>query len=711
MNTESTDRTRYFTLVEDDRGIGTLTFNTPARPVNILSRAAMEEFAVHLDTLSEHSRLKALFIESAKEDTFIAGADIHEIQAAADKQVVIDFVRQGQDIFTRLENLPFPTIAVIDGACLGGGLEMSLSCTYRIATSHPHTRIGLPEVNLGILPGFGGTQRLSPLVGYSKALELIVGAKLLKGAKALKLGLVDACVPRGYLDFKKEEFIQEILAGTLDKKLRANRHGLAWYERLTPVRKIIGMIAKKKILQKTHGHYPAPLAVIEVMEKSFGKPLARGLAVEREAVTGLALTPISKNLIELFFISEELKKETFSTAEAKKIHHSAIVGTGAMGSGIAWALNNRDINVRLKDISNEALGRAIAQVRKIYEEIRKRGRLTEREIALKMDKITFSTGYEGFGITEFLLEAVNEDIELKQQVYREFETVLKPAAVIASNTSSISISKLAEKLEHPNRFVGMHFFNPVNRMPLVEIISGEKTDEETIATVVQLAKQMGKTPIKVKESAGFLVNRILLPYLKEAVTLFESGEDIIKIDKTLMGFGMPMGPLTLVDTVGVDIGAKVAEILHQAYGSRMATSPVLNGMVERGWLGKKSGLGFYNHKKGRLEINTKILSLQSDHITLDEQTIEDRTILIMINEAARCLQEEVVANPRYLDMAMVMGTGFPAFRGGLMRHADTLGPEQVVTTLKRLQIDHGDRFAPCNLLLTMAEQKETFYGG
>jgi 3-hydroxyacyl-CoA dehydrogenase/enoyl-CoA hydratase/3-hydroxybutyryl-CoA epimerase len=699
-----------FEFTKDERGIGTLTFDTPGSRANVFTQSALEEFETHLDALLKDSELKALFIESAKDNIFIAGADINEIKAANDEKSITTLVQKGQEIFTKLENLPFPTIAVIDGACLGGGLEMSLSCTYRIATSHPHTRIGLPEVNLGILPGFGGTQRLYPLVGYAKAMELIVGAKRLKGEKALKLGVVDACVPRGYLGFKKEEFIQEILVGSLDEKLRANRKGIAWYEKIPPVRDLISKVANKKVLAKTHGHYPAPLAVIKVMQESFGKPLLEGLKIERDAVTKLALTPISKNLIDLFFISEKLKKETFSKAKPIEIHQSAIVGTGAMGSGIAWALNNQDIDVRMKVRSNASAGKAITKIRKIYEGIKKRGRLTEREIALKMDKITFTTEYVGFDTTGFLLEAVSEDIDLKQKVFQEFEEVLKPDAIIASNTSSISISALAEKLQHPNRFIGMHFFNPVNRMPLVEIITGEKTDDTTIATVVQLTKKMGKTPIKVKESAGFLVNRILLPYLKEAATMFEEGEDIKKIDETLLAFGMPMGPLTLIDEVGVDIGEKVSQILHQAYGDRMAISNLMTRMVEFGWLGKKSGLGFYKHKKGRSAINKDILKLQRGHSKLDEQTIQDRAILSMINEAARCLEEEVVDNPGYLDMAMVMGTGFPPFRGGLMRYADEIGIDQIVKRLGRLQTEYGDRFTPCDLLVSMADKKETFYG-
>ncbi len=702
---------KYFKLKMDKRGIATLKFDTPKSRVNLFSTEAMEEFDQLLDTLYHDKEIKALFIESGKEDIFIAGADVNEIKQADNASQIDTYVKNGQDLFTKLENLPFPTIAMIDGACLGGGLEMSLACTYRIATAHSHTRIGLPEVKLGILPGFGGTQRLYPLVGYAKAIELIVGSKLLKGEKALKLGLVDACVPQGYLGFKKEEFAQAILEGTLKKKIASNRKSLAWYEKLYPVRILIGKMAKKQVLEKTGGHYPAPLSVIDVMQKSYAKPLDEGLKIEREAVRQLALTSVSKNLIELFFISEKLKKETFSKAKAKIIHHSAIVGTGTMGSGIAWALNNHDIDVRLKVRSNASATKAIVKIRKIYEAIKKRGRLSEREVGLKMDKITFSTEYEGFQNCDFLLEAVSEEPALKQQIYTEFEEVLKEDAIIASNTSSLAISTLAKGLKYPHRFVGMHFFNPVNRMPLVEIIAGEKTDEETIATVVSLSKHLGKTPIKVKESAGFLVNRILLPYLQEAALMFEEGGDIETIDKTFVDFGMPMGPLALIDTVGVDVGAKVSEILYEAYGERMKPSALMREMVEKKWLGKKMKKGFYDYSSKKPMINLQIASLQKESKVLDEETILNRALLIMINEAARCLEENVVDNARYLDMAMVMGTGFPAFRGGLLRYADTLGVEKVITTLNQLRAIYGDRFAPANLLLEMAQQKATFYGG
>jgi len=423
----------------------------------------------------------------------------------------------------------------------------------------------------------------------------------------------------------------------------------------------------------------------------------------------LALTNTSKNLIELFFISEALKQESFSTGKAKQINEACVVGTGAMGSGIAWALNHQDIDVRLKDRTVESSGKAIQKIRKIYEGIKKRGRLTEREVTLKMDKITFTTEYVGFEKSDFILEAINEDVNLKQGVYKELEEVLNPDAIIASNTSSISISKLAEKLEYPERFVGMHFFNPVDKMPLVEVIAGEKTSDETIATVVKLSKRLDKTPIKVKESAGFLVNRVLLPYLMESVRMFEEGTSVKKIDKTILAFGMPMGAFTLIDIVGVDVGEKVANILHDAYGERMFITPLMTKMLEKEWYGLKSKIGFYDYNNKKPKVNAEINTLQYGRKELDENIIIDRAILTMINEASRCLEEEVVDNAKYLDMAMVMGTGFPAFRGGLMRYADALGIDNVVERLNELSELYGERFRPSGLLVEMAEDDITFY--
>jgi len=702
---------KYFTIKQDKRGIATLLFDTPDSDANVFSSASMSELDVCLEGLKNDKTIKILFIQSAKEHIFIAGADIHEIKKANNKKEIDEFIKKGQDVFNKLQNLPFVVVSVIDGACLGGGLEMSLACTYRIATSNEHTRLGFPEVNLGIIPGFGGTQRLYRLVGYAKAMELTLGAKQLKGEKALKLGLVDACVPSGYLKFKKEEFVQEILDGNLDKKVQKNRKGIVWYEHIALYRTLVNSIAKKNVLKKTQGHYPAPLELINIMQKTFLKPLQEGLDIERASEVVLASTTISKNLIELFLISEELKNDSFSKSTPKKIRETALVGVGIMGSGIAWAMNYKNLNVRLKVRSFESAAKTIQKIRKLYDRVLKRGRLTEREIDLKMDKITYTNKYQGFSNIDFLLEAVSEDTSLKIKVYSEFEEILNKDAIIATNTSSISISQLAHSLKNPQRFIGMHFFNPVNSMPLVEIIAGEKTSEETIATVVTLAKKLGKTPIKIKDCAGFLVNRILLPYLKEAVLMFEEGEDIENIDKILLEFGMPMGPFTLVDTVGVDTGASVATILYNAYGERMASSQLMQNMVEKKWFGKKTKIGFYDYTHAKSTHNKDISIFQTGKNHLKTDTILSRSLMIMINEATRCLEEGVIDNARYLDMAMVMGTGFPAFRGGLMRYADTLGAKIILRTLENLASQYGERFAPSELIKEMAQKNDTFYGG
>ena len=701
----------YFRLEKQTDQVATLYFDTPDSKANVFSMAALEAFENYLDILTQGDTLKILFIESTKEDIFIAGADIHEIKLAEDAPTVESFVKKGQDIFTKLEKLPFVTVAIIDGACLGGGLEMSLACNYRIATSHPHTRIGLPEVNLGIIPGFGGTQRLYRLIGYARAMELILGAKQLSSDEALQAGIVDASVPHGYLGFKKEALIHDILDRTIKNKIISKRKGIKWYEHFSIVRSMIEKIATKKVLEKTQGHYPAPLTLISVMSESFGKPMDEGLSIERAAVTKLALTPESKNLVSLFLISEKLKHEMFSTEDPKTILHAAVIGTGTMGSGIAWTLDNQKIDVRLKVRSISSAAKAIMKIRKVYETMKKRRKIDARHLQLNMDRITYAVDDSGFGRSDLLIEAVSEDIDVKQSVYKEFEALLEPKAIIATNTSSISISDLAKGLEHPERFIGMHFFNPVERMPLVEVIPGEMSDETTIATVVHLVKRIGKTPIKVKDSPGFLVNRVLLPYLKEATLMFEEGEDIENIDRVLKDYGMPMGAFLLIDEVGVDIGVEVAKVLYKAYGERMAMSNVLDAMVKNGWLGKKSGTGFYLHQKNHTIINTKINALREGGKRFDEQTIIERALYIMINEASRCLEEGVVEDVAYLDMAMVMGIGFPPFRGGLMQYADSVGIVQVVESLKRFSTIYGDRFEPSNLLLTMAQKNETFYGG
>ncbi|NOR55021.1 MAG: fatty-acid oxidation protein subunit alpha [Sulfurovum sp.] len=700
---------KYFNYEIDEQGIATLTFDTPKSNVNVLCFDALYELRELITKFETDKSIKALFIESAKEDIFIAGADIKEIKAFNDEAEIIAKLTEGQEIFNRLENLPFATVAVIDGACLGGGLELAMSCDYRIATNEAHTSLGLVEVSLGIIPGLGGTQRLPMLVGFTKAIELITASKRLKGDKALKLGLVDASVPSGYLDFKKEAYIKAILSGTLEEQVAKKRQGIPWYEMLSPLRTLIATMARKEVMKKTAGHYPAALKTIDVLEETLEMSLEEGLKVELDVFAPLATSEVSKNLIELFFTSEALKKENFSKAKAKTIKTSAVIGVGTMGSGIAWALAQKEIPVRLVARQMSSIAKATAKMMQSFERLQKRGRLTSREIGLKMDRVTYTTEMQGLDAVDIVIEAVSEAPEVKQKVFEDLESKVSKEAVIATNTSSLNISTLLENVKYPERFVGMHFFNPVQMMPLVEVIAGDKTSDETMATVVKLAKKLGKTPIKVKECAGFLVNRTLLPYLNEAARMFEEGANLEELDKVLTTFGLPMGPFTLADEVGLDIGDKVSDILYESYGERMKPSPVLAQMVEKGWLGKKTGQGFYLHQGRKKSLNIDVESLQSSKENLAEQTILDRCILIMVNEAAKCLEEKVVDNAAYLDMAMVMGTGFPAFRGGLLRYADSLGIEEVVKRLSVLESRYGERFAPAKSLLVMAEKGKYFY--
>ena len=699
----------YFRLEIDDRGVATLLFNTPRKRINVLSFAALEELEGHLKHIAETPEIKVLIIESAKEGIFIAGVDIHEIERFEDETQIREHLAHGQAIFNTLAALPCVTIAVINGACLGGGLELAMACDYRIVSNDNDARLGLPEVTLGIIPGLGGTQRLPYLVGYAKAIELITASKRLKGDKALKLGLVDASVPSGYLGFKRDAFVEEVLSNKRAKAPTEQREGIKWYEKLPPVRKLIATLAKREIIKKTGGHYPAPLKAVEVIERTLPLGLKEGLEVELDAFVPLSVSEISKNLIGLFFTSEKLKKEHFAKAKPRDIKCVTVVGVGTMGSGIAWILSYKDIAVRLKARSMESIAKAYAKMMKNYEAIKRRGRLIPREIGLKMDRITYTTGTEGLAKADMAIEAVSENAKVKQSVFAELEANMSPDAIIATNTSSLSITALTKETRHPERFVGMHFFNPVPKMPLIEVIASEKTSDETVATVVALAKRLGKTPIKVGESPGFLVNRILLPYLNEAARLFEEGASVVQIDHVLEQFGMPMGPFTLADEVGIDIGKEVSGILEEAYGERMPKAQIIEQLVTKGWLGKKSHKGFYLHQGKNKSPNPELASFQSESKEIAEQEIIARTMLIMINEASRCLEEGVVKNAAYLDMAMVLGTGFPAFRGGLLRYAESLGIGNVVERLKALEAVHGIRFAPSDLLMKMAQKDKRFY--
>ncbi|MBE0498878.1 MAG: enoyl-CoA hydratase/isomerase family protein [Campylobacterales bacterium] len=698
----------FFDFTMDSSGIATLCFSREDGGVNILSSEALKALDAKLDELKTAKEIRLLKISSAKEGIFIAGADIAEIEGLRDEEEAYEKVREGQKILSKLCALPFPTLSIIDGACLGGGLELALCCDYRICTEDAKTKLGLPEVNLGVLPGFGGTQRLKRLVGLSKALELILGAKILKGKKAEKLGLVDGCVPKGYLAFKEKSFVEEIL--NHPEEIVKKRPTKTVIERFAP--QLIFYIARKNVMAKTKGKYPAPLAVLELFERTQYKEVESGLSEEARAFANLVVGDICKNLIGLFYTSEALKKERGVKRKVNpvRINILTVIGAGVMGSGIVYQFSLIGKLVRMKLRGYEQAGSTMKSIQKMYDAVIKRGRLRPDEAAMRMGHISYTTAFDGFKNCDLLIEAIVENIEAKQELYAQLEAVADEKAIIASNTSSLCISMLSEKMAHPGRFVGMHFFNPVSKMPLVEIIPGKKSSDKTISTVVELVKEAGKTPIVVGDCAGFLVNRILLPYINEAARLCEEGADFERIDRVILDFGMPMGPFALADEVGLDVGYKVAKVLEEAYGERMKVSSILDRVYHQmQLLGKKGGKGFYIHTAGKPKANEEVKNLVYSKRTFEAQEILDRSILIMVNEAAMCLEEKIVENAHYLDMAMVMGTGFPPFRGGLLRYADAIGIERIVITLQSLSTNYGLRFEPARLLQEMARDKKTFY--
>lgn len=713
----------------DSNGVGRLIFNLENEKVNKLSTAVLTELDSTLDTIADNKDIHLLLISSAKKDVFIAGADIAEIKDIKSESDAYKKVLLGQEIMSKIAALKIPTIALINGACLGGGLELALSCNYRIATDNKKTMLGLPEVSLGIIPGFGGTQRLPRLIGLAESLKIILSGKPVDAKKALKIGLVDQVIREEFLKNDLDDFIADIIVNNqdnivLDKRCNLQKSRFV-KEVLMGGKYLIYYFAKKDLMQKTKGQYPAPLAAFHVIKETYHCTNHSGcFKKEAEEFAKLASGEICKNLIELFFISEEIKKDSGAKIEvkAKEIKQAGLLGAGIMGGGIAWLFSNYDIAIRMKDISQFGITLGFNQVLKIYKQLKKIRKYNDNQINIKMDRISSTTDYIGFHETDIVIEAILENIDVKKDSFKELENYVKSDAIIASNTSSLSISKMASDLVHPERFAGMHFFNPVNKMPLVEVIRGEKTDEQTIATIVALSKKLGKTPIVVKDVAGFLVNRILLPYINEAGFLLEEGADLKNVDAIIEHFGMPMGPFVLADTVGIDVGYKVAKSLNQEYGERMNVCHLLSEMTkDKTLLGKKSNQGFYKYNQDGKSlginpiINDIVVRLRNaDHVNkvqISSQDIIDRCMLIMVNEAAKCLEENVVKNHRYLDMAMIMGTGFPAFRGGILRYADAFGIGNVVVRLKEFNKTYGARFEPSKLLIDMDRNSQKFYNG
>tara|TARA_B100000315_G_scaffold260013_1_gene318743 strand:- start:1698 stop:3806 length:2109 start_codon:yes stop_codon:yes gene_type:complete len=694
--------------VEGD--IGFIEFNQAGSKVNVLSSSVMAELSKLIASLKNKPQVKALLITSAKENIFIAGADIKEIENISSAKEAKAKADEGKGVLDDLASLDLITIAVINGACLGGGFELALACDYRVAGFGDKIKIGLPEVKLGVLPGFGGTVRLPRLLGLVTALNLILAGKMLTAKAALKIGAVDGLFSDINLLESSTEFAKKLISREKIIKRKKKKLLQTLLEDTSFGRSIIFKKAKATVLKKTKGFYPAPLKILDVISKTYPLNLKEGFKIESQAFSGLAVSEVAKNLIKIFYLFEEFKKCPWveTSIKPKPIDKTAVVGAGVMGGGIAQLISNYDIPVRIKDINYDSLKTALKTAYSIFKQSLKRRKIKKHDLEFKFGLISPTINYNGFKTSDLVIEAVVEDIDIKCKVFKELGEVTTPETVIASNTSALSILKMSQATPLSERVVGLHFFNPVHRMPLVEVIKSAKTSDETLATTIAFARKLSKVVIVVKDVPGFLVNRILLIYLNEAVFLLEQGMKIEEIDSLALNFGMPMGPLELIDEVGIDVGYKVGKILEDAYGPRMEVCNLLKEVKEKGLLGKKGGKGFYSHKGKKKIPNQEIYDfLQAKSSKpVSSQVALKRLLYIMVNEAARCLEEEVVLKPGVVDLGMITGTGFPPHRGGLLRYADSLGIETITKDLISFK---SARFKPCDYLIKKSENKEKFY--
>jgi 3-hydroxyacyl-CoA dehydrogenase / enoyl-CoA hydratase / 3-hydroxybutyryl-CoA epimerase len=682
-------------LQPGEDGIAFIRFDRSGSSVNVLDTATLRQLEVIVNDLDRRS-LRGIIFVSSKPAVFIAGADLKELAATEDRAGLVEL---GQQIFTRIEALRCVTVAAIHGACAGGGLEISLTCDYRVASDAHVTKIGLPEVKLGLIPAWGGSTRLPRLIGLPRALKVILGGDLMPSAKALKLGLVDAIAPPERLTLLAERFVDK------GKPRRSFRHW-GWI----PAWQTVAALTRKSVLPKTRGHYPAASSAIDVVSKSVVRSIPQSLAAEKKAILALAEGDVSRNLIRLFFLQDRAKH--LPAPKAASIEKTAVIGSGVMGAGIAQWFAARGKEVLLRDVGPEQLAQGLHRAEKLFSDAKRRGILSSCEARAGMDRIVPAEIAVQMNSIDLVVEAVSEDMQVKKTIFADLEERVRLDTILATNTSALSIAEISRGLRDPTRLLGLHFFNPVHRMKLVEIARGELTSDLAIDTAVAFVQRIGKLPVVVKDRPGFLVNRILLPYLLEAVRLLVAGAPIEAIDESMLDFGMPMGPLRLLDEIGLDVASDVGETLCKAFPDRMHTPDVFAQLLADNAKGKKTGRGFYEYRSGRVVgVNRFAISRREadDKESLTREQLQEPMVFLMINEAARCLEEGIVDDPRDIDFAMVMGAGFAPFRGGPLRHADHIGITKVTENLERLARSRERQFAPSNLLIEMTRQEKKFY--
>jgi 3-hydroxyacyl-CoA dehydrogenase / enoyl-CoA hydratase / 3-hydroxybutyryl-CoA epimerase len=704
-----------FELIQKDNGLAHLVMDVKADSMNTLKAEFSDEISVILEKIKADTSIKGIILISGKKDSFVAGADVNMLAACQTAEEATALSRQGQRIFDQLASLTIPIVAAIHGPCLGGGLELAMACHARVASDSGKTALGLPEVQLGLLPGGGGTQRLPKLVGIQKALDMMLTGKQLRAKQALKAGLVSDVVPESVLIDVAEKLAlsgKVKTAGKINTSYKPN-FVAKLLEGNSFGRKILFGQALKTVLAKTKGNYPAPLKIIECIRAGVEQSAARGYQVEADLFGELVMTDVSASLRSIFFATTDMKKEQgIEGVEPSEISNVAVLGGGLMGGGIAFVTATKaGFPVRLKDINNTGIKNALKYSYDLLNKKVKRRFIRKSEMQSQMAMITGTTDYTGFKNTDVVIEAVFEDLALKQQMVADIESTCQSSTIFASNTSSLPIGQIAAKAERPENVIGLHYFSPVDKMPLAEIIAHEKTSDKTISTTVALAKKQGKTAIVVKDKAGFYVNRILAPYMNEAAIMLLAGEPIEKLDKTMVKFGFPVGPMQLLDEVGIDIGSKIGPILQAELGERFAPPEAFSKLIDDGRLGKKTKKGFYSYKSKKKLPDESVYALLgiTPEARLAESEISERAVYMMLNEAARCLDESIIRNARDGDIGAIFGIGFPPFLGGPFRYMDSIGAVNIVNTLNKYANQYGERFKPCEALVKMAETGGKYY--
>ncbi len=711
------------TVQRGDGDIATLTFDLQDESVNKLSSAVVTELEEAIKALQAESGLKGLVLASAKE-AFIVGADITEFQGMFGKggDFLESMLMRVHEIFNAIEDLPFPTVTAINGLALGGGCEVLLTTDFRVMSET--AQIGLPETKLGILPGWGGCVRLPRMIGADNAIEWIAGGTQNKADAALKVGAVDAVVPAEQLEAAARDILARANAGELD--YLARREEKKQPLKLNPIEQMMAFeTAKGYVAGKAGPHYPAPVEAIKVIHKGAGEERARAQAIEAKAFAKLAMTDVAFNLVGLFMNDQVVKKKGGQyEKQARPVKQTAVLGAGIMGGGIAYQSASKGTPILMKDIKEEAIQLGLKEARKLFAKQVERKKLTTEKMAEKLVNIRPTLSYGDFGSVDLVVEAVVENPKVKEAVLTEVEGLVGEETILTSNTSTISINRLAENLKRPENFCGMHFFNPVHRMPLVEVIRGEKTSDAAVAATVAYARAMGKTPIVVNDCPGFLVNRVLFPYFGGFSQLMAQGADFQRVDKVMEKFGWPMGPAYLLDVVGMDTAVHAGEVMAEGFPERMGSlggngeKSAIQAMFENDRLGQKNARGFYAYEEDRKGKPKKVRDeaaielvrgVARENREFSDEEIISRMMVPLCLETVRCLEDGIVASPAEADMALIYGIGFPPFRGGALRYIDAMGVAAFVKLADGLAEELGPLYAPTEKLREMAAAGETFY--